>query len=105
MKNYIKLTYVIFICAAWMIILTYICVDGYRTYNADRRIEDFNNGKELICLDSKKDLHAVDKEHWKLERLWVVSELALLFVDRVNLNVVNAKDCSYVNSYDLNLNK
>lgn len=96
MKPLINTTYVIFICAAWMIVITFICVDGYRTYRADQRVEDFNNGKELLCLDSKKDLHAVDKEHWKLEKQIVVSELAILFIDRVNLTVVNAKDCSYV---------
>lgn len=96
MKSYIKLLYLVFICAAWMIVITFVCVDGYRTYNVDQRVEDFNKGKELLCLDSKKDLHAVDKEHWKLEKQQVVSELAVLFIDRVNLTVVNAKDCSYI---------
>ena len=89
-KNWLKLTYMVFIFTGFSIIFTYAISESRKDNNTLKKINTFKTGGILLCMDNEKEnIHVVIKDKWLLDG----NKFSSKENDSKVKNIIFAKDC------------
>lgn len=89
-KNWLKLTYLVFIFTGFSIIFTYAINESRKDMATLKKMETFKNGGILLCMDNEKEnIQVVIKDKWLLDG----NKFSSKENDPKVKNIIFAKDC------------